>query len=58
MGLSLDEWIENNNLKQLEENIATAICELDDIDSAVRCIMVFIMQEFQLRGISRWRNSW
>ena len=53
MTLSLDEWIEQNGLKQLEENIAYTLFETDDIDTTVRCIMVFIMQEFTLRGISK-----
>lgn len=53
MALPIDEWIEVTKLKQLEENIATTINEVDDIDSAVRCIMTFVRMEFELRGIAK-----
>jgi hypothetical protein len=49
----LAEWIEKNNLKRLENDIAITINEVDDIGCAVDCIMILIRQELELRGVSK-----
>ena len=42
--MTLNDWIEKNDLKRLEEEIAITINEVDDIDSCVRIIMIFVRQ--------------